>query len=169
MRSQAENTQSTTAVHDGTTIAWASTRMCHLTPKITHVIWALSWNSKAAVHLHLPHHQLKSAQPINLSSSTKLSRPYIFFLTHLCNHVLQETGGSSTGKAENSYAEGKPRILVEFGAPDEILWLSAWKLGLQNLDINWRMTLRKGSITILLACCRCCDQFQQDQQIQMSY
>jgi hypothetical protein len=28
----------TTAVHNGTTIAWASTRMCHLTPKITHAI-----------------------------------------------------------------------------------------------------------------------------------
>jgi len=28
---------------------------------------------------------------------------------------------SSTGKAENSSAEGKPRIFVEFGAPDEIL------------------------------------------------
>ena len=56
---------------------------------------------RTAVHLHLPHRQLKSAQSINLSSSTKLSQPYFL------NPPMQ---GRSTGNRWVFYRKVQQRL-----------------------------------------------------------
>lgn len=111
---QAKNTQLTIAVHDSIAVAWASTRLCHLTPKIT----------KKSERSAETHRLLLTCTCIMFNSKYTSSdstigltyRPPLSFLLvfefHSCigltqrkNHILQETGGVFYRKVQQSLPE----------------------------------------------------------------
>jgi len=102
MRSQAENTQLTTAVHDGTTVAWASTRMCHLTPKITQKSERSAEIQRRLFNLHLKSmfFSPKLATLLHQGSNVRVLLPGSL------SHIVQHTApGSLQGPESGSDQE----------------------------------------------------------------
>lgn len=112
----------TTAIHDSTTVAWASTCCCHLTPpKITQKSERSAEIQRRLLNLHLHHVQLKVYilcfhNRLNLSSATEFPTCLRISLVHRA-HLKAESHSTGNGwgllqesATESSIAE-KPKFL----------------------------------------------------------